>query len=141
VLFHCRGNNRPTRGRDLDATLWRLLQIRPHQIVEIFCQFRGDLLLCTVRKMETNVVFKYFCHQAVDGSAHCGQEHQLTTTIRVRFPLPSQHMRKAFRRTTSSDIFRSGFPLTHCSLSQTCELTDGALGAKRSIHTGLVSPS
>src|ERR1019366_8229532 len=60
-----------------------LLEIRPNQIDQILAKFRGNLFFCAVNKMETDVIFKHFTHQAVDTTTNRSQQHQLSTTVLI----------------------------------------------------------
>src|ERR1700691_2718969 len=59
------------------------LEIRMHQVDEIFSQLRRNLLFGAVCKMEADVCFKHLGHEAVDAATHRGKLHQLTAAVLI----------------------------------------------------------
>ena len=61
--------------------LLALLQVRVHEVDEVFGKLWGNLLFCAVDEMEANVGFKDLGHEAVDSAAHSGEEHELASAV------------------------------------------------------------
>src|ERR1700729_3590728 len=60
-----------------------LLEIRMHQVDEIFSQLRRNLLFAAVCEVEADVRFKHLGHEAVDAAADRSKLHQLTATVLI----------------------------------------------------------
>src|ERR1700722_4876440 len=60
-----------------------LLEIRMHQVDEIFSQLRRNLLFAAVCEVEADVCFKHLGHEAVDAAADRGKLHQLTAAVLI----------------------------------------------------------
>lgn len=71
----------------VSALYWRIgmresLEVCAHQANQIFRQLnRRYGVLCVARDVQTDMVFEYLGHQAVDPSANVGQQHQDVRTI------------------------------------------------------------
>jgi hypothetical protein len=61
----------------------QLLEIRAHQVDQVFGQLRSNLFLGSIHKMETNVGLQHLGHQAVDAAPHRRQQHQLAAAILI----------------------------------------------------------
>jgi hypothetical protein len=61
-----------------------LFEISADEVNEIFSQLRRDLLFCAVGKMEADMVFEHFSHEAVHTASDGGQKHKLVATIAAR---------------------------------------------------------
>jgi hypothetical protein len=58
-------------------------QVGVHQVNQVFGKFGGDTLLGPVGKMEPDMIFQHFAHQAVDAAAHGSQQHKLVATVLI----------------------------------------------------------
>jgi hypothetical protein len=66
------------------------LQIRAHQVDQIFGQLGRNLLLGAVRQVEADVILKHFAHQSVYPTPHRSQQPELVTAIFIH-PQSSLH--------------------------------------------------
>ena len=66
-----------------------LLQIRPHQVDQVFRQlFRRCHALLRRQQVQPDMVFHHFGHQAVDPAAHVRQQHQNVRAVVARRQRP-----------------------------------------------------
>ena len=58
-----------------------LLEVCAYQIDQVFSQLRRNLLLDAVHKMEADVGFQHFTHQAVHPTPHSCEQHELVAAV------------------------------------------------------------